>query len=189
MSIAIRPATPADLPAVTRIYAHAVTAGTASFELVPPDEAEMGQRMKAVLDGGFPYFVAEIDGVIAGYAYASFYRTRPAYRFTVEDSVYVDPAIHRRGVGKALLLKLIEACTALGFRQMIAVIGDSEQAASIGVHRACGFSDAGNLRNVGWKFGRWLDTPLMQRPLGAGAQQPAPTSNERSAGAARDSLH
>jgi L-amino acid N-acyltransferase YncA len=165
----IRPATPADIPAITRIYAHAVEYGTASFELTPPDEAEMRRRMQAILDGKFPYFVAEIDGAVAGYAYASFYRTRPAYRFTVEDSVYVAPDTHRRGVGKALLLKLIEACTALGFRQMIAVIGDSEQAASIGVHKACGFEPAGSLKNIGWKFGRWLDTPLMQRALGPGA--------------------
>ena len=165
----IRPATLADIPAITRIYAHAVEHGTASFELTPPDEAEMRRRMQAILDDKFPYFVAEVDGAVAGYAYASLYRTRPAYRFTVEDSVYVAPDTHRRGVGKALLLKLIEACTALGFRQMIAVIGDSEQAASIGVHKACGFEPAGNLKNIGWKFGRWLDTPLMQRALGPGA--------------------
>ncbi len=108
----------------------------------------MSRRMQAILDGKFPYLVAEIDGAVAGYAYASLYRTRPAYRFTVEDSVYVAPDMHRRGVGKALLMKLIEACTALGFRQMIAVIGDSDQAASIGVHRACGFTDAGNLATL-----------------------------------------
>jgi len=154
----IRPATLSDIPAITRIYAHAVTTGTASFELSPPDEAEMTRRMQALLDGKF-----------AGYAYASLYRTRPAYRYTVENSVYVDAAIHRRGIGKALLMKLIEDCTARGFRQMIAVIGDSNQAASIGVHRACGFTDAGNLRNIGWKFDRWLDTPLMQRARGPGA--------------------
>jgi len=169
MSLAIRPATPADIPAITRIYAHAVLHGTASFELTPPDETEMRRRMQAILDGKFPYLVAEVDGAVAGYAYASFYRTRPAYHFTIEDSVYVAPDMQRRGVGKALLMKLIEACTALGFRQMIAVIGDSEQAASIGVHKACGFEPAGNLKNIGWKFGRWLDTPLMQRPLGPGA--------------------
>ncbi len=169
MSVAIRPAKISDIPAITRIYAHAVAHGTASFELTSPDEAEMRKRMQALLDGKFPYIVAEIDGALAGYAYASLYRTRPAYRFTVEDSVYVAPEMHRRGVGKVLLERLIEACTALGFRQMIAVIGDSDQAASIGVHRACGFADAGNLRNIGWKFGRWLDTPLMQRALGEGA--------------------
>ena len=169
MTVPIRPATLADIPAVTRIYAHAVKTGTASFELEPPSEAEMSKRMQALLDGKFPYFVAELDSAVAGYAYASLYRTRPAYRFTVEDSIYIDPAMHRRGVGKALLEKLIEACTTLGFRQMIAVIGDSEQAASIGVHRSCGFAPAGNLKTIGWKFGRWLDTPFMQRALGAGA--------------------
>jgi phosphinothricin acetyltransferase len=169
MIVAVRPAKTSDIPAITRIYAHAVEHGTASFELTPPDEAEMARRMKALLDGKFPYFVAETDGAVAGYAYASLYRTRPAYRFTLEDSVYVTPDMHRRGIGKVLLDKLIETSTALGFRQMIAVIGDSDQAASIGVHRACGFEDAGNLRDVGWKFGRWLDTPLMQRALGPGA--------------------
>ena len=169
MTLAIRPARTSDIPAITRIYAHAVAHGTASFELTAPDETEMRRRMQALLDGKFPYIVAEIDGALAGYAYASLYRTRPAYRFTVEDSVYVAPDMHRRGIGKVLLERLIEACTALGFRQMIAVIGDSNQAASIGVHRACGFEDAGNLRAIGWKFGRWLDTPLMQRALGQGA--------------------
>jgi phosphinothricin acetyltransferase len=128
--------------------------------------------MQAVLDGGFPYLVAEADGAVAGCAYASFYRMRPAYRFTVENSVYVAPDMQRRGIGIALVKKLIEDCTARGFRQMIAVIGDSDQAASIGVHKACGFTDAGNLRAIGWKFGRWLDTPLMQLALGPGATAP-----------------
>jgi phosphinothricin acetyltransferase len=166
----IRPATLADTPAITAIYDHAVKHGTASFELEPPSEAEMTRRMQAVLDGKFPYVVAEIDGKVAGYAYASLYRSRPAYRFTVEDSVYIAPDMHRRGIGKALLQKLIEECTARGYRQMIAVIGDSDQAASIGVHKACGFEPAGNLRNIGWKFGKWLDTPLMQLALGDGAK-------------------
>ena len=139
MTVAIRLAKMTDIPAITRIYAHAVKTGTASFELEPPDEAEMRGRMQALTDGKFPYFVAEIDGAVAGYAYASLYRTRPAYRFTVEDSVYIAPEMQRRGIGKALLEKLIEACTTLGYRQMIAVIGDSDQAASIGVHKACGF--------------------------------------------------
>jgi phosphinothricin acetyltransferase len=128
--------------------------------------------MQAVLADKFPYIVAEGTGEVLGYAYASFYRTRPAYRFTVEDSVYVDPAAQRRGIGKMLLMKLIEQCTVLGFRQMIAVIGDSHQAASIAVHKACGFEAAGNLKNIGWKFGRWLDTPLMQLALGDGAMTP-----------------
>lgn len=165
----LRPASLADIPAITAIYAHAVRHGTASFELEPPTEAEMTRRMQAVLDGKFPYLAAEIDGRLAGYAYASLYRTRPAYRFTVENSVYVAPDMHRRGVGKALLERLIEECTARGYRQMIAVIGDSDQAASIGVHKACGFEPAGNLKSIGWKFGKWLDTPLMQRALGDGA--------------------
>lgn len=191
MSLSIRPAAFADIPAITRIYAHAVKTGTASFELEPPDEAEMAARMKAVLDGKFPYFVAEVEGKVAGYAYASLYRTRPAYRFTVEDSIYIDPAMHRRGIGKALLLRLIESCTALGLRQMIAVIGDSNQAASIGVHRACSFQNAGNLRNIGWKLGRWLDTPLMQLALGEGAATPAkgPDPTLRNGGKSGDSLH
>jgi phosphinothricin acetyltransferase len=166
----LRPATLADIPAITAIYAHAVRHGTASFELEPPTEAEMTRRMQAVLDGNFPYLAAEIGGKLAGYAYASLYRTRPAYRFTVENSVYVAADMHRRGIGKALLQRLIDECTARGYRQMIAVIGDSDQAASIGVHKACGFEPAGNLKSIGWKFGKWLDTPLMQRALGDGAK-------------------
>ena len=166
----IRPASLADIPAITAIYDHAVRHGTASFELEPPTEAEMTRRMQAALDGRFPYLAAEIDTKLAGYAYASLYRTRPAYRFTVENSVYVAPDMHRRGVGKALLERLIEECSARGYRQMIAVIGDSDQAASIGVHKACGFEPAGNLKSIGWKFGKWLDTPLMQRALGDGAK-------------------
>jgi len=166
----LRPATLADIPAITAIYAHAVRHGTASFELEPPTEPEMTRRMQAVLDGKFPYLAGDVDGKLAGYAYASLYRTRPAYRFTVENSVYVAPDMYRRGVGKALLERLIEECTARGYRQMIAVIGDSDQAASIGVHKACGFEPAGNLKSIGWKFGKWLDTPLMQRSLGDGAK-------------------
>jgi L-amino acid N-acyltransferase YncA len=169
MTVTLRPAKTADIPAITRIYAHAVEHGTASFELTPPDETEMARRMQHLLDNKFPYLAAEIDGALAGYAYAALYRTRPAYRFTVENSVYVAPDMHRRGIGKRLLEKLIEDCTALGFRQMIAVIGDSDQAASIGLHKACGFESAGNLKSVGYKFGRWLDTPLMQRALWPGA--------------------
>ncbi|MBV8791749.1 MAG: N-acetyltransferase [Pseudolabrys sp.] len=186
----LRPVTLADIPAITVIYAHAVTHGTASFELEPPGEAEMTRRMKAIIDGGFPYIAAEIDGNLAGYAYASFYRTRPAYRFTVENSVYVAPDRHRKGIGKVLLMKLIEECTARGFRQMIAVIGDSNQAASIGVHRACGFKDAGNLRSVGWKFDQWLDTPLMQLALGPGANTPPPDgASAKGRGSPGDNLH
>jgi L-amino acid N-acyltransferase YncA len=172
MSISIRPATPADIPAITRIYAHAVRHGTASFELDPPDEAEMTRRMRALFDGGYPYLVAEAEEVVAGYAYAGAYRTRPAYRFSVENSVYVAPEAHRRGIGRLLLDALISECEARGYRRMIAVIGDSAQTASIELHRAAGFKLVGAFEGVGYKFDRWLDTVLMQRPLGKGRSAP-----------------
>ena len=168
-SLEIRPTTVADLPSITEIYAHEVREGTATFELVAPDLAEMTRRFQALAGGGFPYLVAELDGSIAGYAYASSYRPRPAYRFTVENSVYLRPATHRRGIGRQLLERLITECETRGFRQMIAVIGDSANAASIGVHAACGFQLIGTHPNVGLKFGRWLDTVMMQRELGEGA--------------------
>jgi phosphinothricin acetyltransferase len=172
MSPAIRAATPADLVAVTGIYDHAVRHGTASFELAPPDASEMARRRQALVDAGYPYLVAEIDGVIAGYAYAGPYRARPAYRWSVEDSIYVAPRLHRRGVGAALLGRLIADAEQSGFRQMIAVIGDSSQAPSIALHRAAGFRTIGTIENVGFKFGRWLDSVLMQRALGPGATKP-----------------
>jgi len=170
MTIAIRPARISDIPAITRIYTGAVEYGTASFELTPPDEAEMARRMQDLLASNFPYLAAETAGELCGYAYAGPYRTRPAYRWTIEDSVYIAPAMYRRGVGRALLLALIEAAEALEFRQMIAVIGDSpKQAASVGLHEALGFRHVGILQNVGYKHGRWLDSMLMQRALGSGA--------------------
>jgi phosphinothricin acetyltransferase len=168
----LRTAAPADISTITRIYAHAVLHGTASFELEPPSEQEMAQRQKALLDGGFPYLVAEINGVVAGYAYAGAYRTRPAYRFSVEDSVYVDPAMQRRGLGRILLAALIDEAQKRGFRQMIAVIGDSAQMPSIELHRRLGFEMIGPIKNVGFKHGKWLDTVLMQRALGEGATTP-----------------
>jgi len=168
----IRPATPADIPAITRIYAHAVRHGTASFELEPPDEAEMTRRQRALLDGGYPYLVAEIDGSVAGYAYAGPYRTRPAYRFSVENSIYVAPQAHRRGIGRVLLDALIVESEMRGYRLMIAVIGDSAQAPSIALHRAAGFKMVGAFEGVGYKFDRWLDSVLMQRPLGKGSSAP-----------------
>jgi len=168
----VRPATPADIPAITRIYAHAVRHGTASFELEPPDEAEMARRQRALLDGGYPYLVAETDGAVTGYAYAGPYRTRPAYRFTVENSVYIAPQAQRRGIGRALLDRLIADCEARGYRLMIAVIGDSAQAPSIELHRAAGFKLVGAFEAVGYKFDRWLDSVLMQRPLGKGSSAP-----------------
>jgi phosphinothricin acetyltransferase len=168
-AVSIRSATPADVPATTRIYAHSVRCGTASFELEAPDQAEMSRRMRALLDGGFPYLIAEIDGAVVGYAYAGPYRPRPAYRFSVEDSIYIDPAAQRQGVGRALLDRLIEECTRRGFRQMIAVIGDSAQLPSIKLHRAAGFRMIGTFENCGYKFDRWLDSVFMQRALGPGA--------------------
>jgi len=170
MTLAIRTVKPADMPAITRIYGHAVEHGTASFELQPPDEIEMSRRMRELTGNGFPYIVAEADGVFAGYAYAGPFRTRPAYRLTVEDTVYIAPHMHRLGVGRALLAALIEAAAARNFRQMIAVIGDSpKQAASIGLHAALGFQRVGILESVGFKHGRWLDSLLMQRELGDAA--------------------
>ncbi len=168
-SLEIRPAVAADLPFVTGIYEQAVLYGTATFELTPPDLAEMTRRFGVLMDGGFPYLVATLEGQVIGYAYAGAYRPRPAYRFTVENSVYLQPAIHRRGIGLQLLQRLIGESEARGYRQMIAVIGDSANAGSIGVHTRCGFQMIGTHPDVGFKFGRWLDTVMMQRALGDGA--------------------
>jgi phosphinothricin acetyltransferase len=168
-SLEIRPAAVGDLPAITEIYDHAVRYGTATFELIPPDLAEMTRRFGVLMEGGFPYFVAALEGRVIGYAYAGAYRPRPAYRFTVENSVYLEPAIHRRGIGLQLLQRLIAESEARGYRQMIAVIGDSANAGSIGVHTRTGFQMIGTHPNVGFKFGRWLDTVMMQRALGDGA--------------------
>ena len=165
----IRPTTAADLPAITEIYDQAVRHGTATFELIPPDLAEMTRRFGVLMEGGFPYFSASLEGRVIGYAYAGAYRPRPAYRFTVENSVYLQPSSHRRGVGLQLLQRLIAECEARGYRQMIAVIGDSANAGSIGVHTKTGFQMIGTHPNVGLKFGRWLDTVMMQRALGEGA--------------------
>jgi L-amino acid N-acyltransferase YncA len=169
-AISIRPAEPRDVAAITRIYDHAVRHGTASFELAPPDEAEMARRQKELFAGGFPYIVAEQATAVVGYAYAGPHRARPAYRWTVEDSIYVDPALHGRGIGRALLERLIAEAERSGFRQMLAVIGDSANAGSIELHRALGFRMVGTFDNVGFKFGRWLDSVLMQRALGKGAE-------------------
>ena len=165
----IRPATEADLPSITEIYEHAVRYGTATFELTPPDLAEMTRRFRALTENGFPYLVAAVDGSVIGYAYAGPFRPRPAYRFTVENSIYLKPAIHRRGIGLLLLQRLLRECEARGYRQVVAVIGDSANAGSIGVHGKCGFQMIGTHPNVGLKFGRWLDTVMMQLALGEGA--------------------
>jgi L-amino acid N-acyltransferase YncA len=167
--IAIRPAAPGDMATIADIYAHAVRHGTATFELDPPSVAEMARRHAELQIGGFPYLVAELGGTVAGYAYAGAYRSRPAYRWTVEDSIYVAADAQRRGIGLALLQRLIVEAEERGFRQMVAVIGDSQQIASIELHRAAGFVLVGTFEAVGFKLGRWLDTVMMQRPLGAAA--------------------
>jgi L-amino acid N-acyltransferase YncA len=174
MSPTIRPSQEDDLPELTTIYADAVLHGTASFELAPPSEAEMAQRRTALIDAGYPFLAAERDGVVAGYAYAGAYRSRPAYRSTVEDSIYVARGARRQGIGAALLPALIAACERLDFRTMIAVIGDRNSAGSIGLHHSCGFREVGILESVGYKHGRWLDCVLMQRTLGRGIDAPPP---------------
>jgi len=170
----IRPSTDADLAAITDTYAQAVLHGTGTFELEPPDAAEMARRRADVLGKGLPWLVAEgAGGRLLGYAYANHFRPRLAYRFCLEDSIYLQPAAQGRGVGTALLAELIAQCEARGARQMLAVIGDSANAGSIGVHRRLGFEHTGVLKASGWKFGRWLDVVLMQRALGVGDSLPA----------------
>lgn len=167
-TIQVRDATEADMAAIRDIYAHHVATGGGSFEYDPPDVAEIIRRRAAVVDAGYPYILAEDAGRVLGYAYAGAYRPRRAYRYTVEDSVYVAEDAHRRGVGQKLLAELIRRCTAEGYRQMIAVIGDSGNAGSISLHRKMGFREVGVIRNIGFKFGRWLDSVTMQLALGDG---------------------
>lgn len=167
--IRVRAAVEDDIAAVRAIYAHEVLHGMVSFELEPPDVQEMRRRYRATREAGYPYLLASLGARVAGYAYAGPYRSRPAYRFTIENSVYVAPWARRRGVAARLLEALISECEALPFRQMVAIIGDSANAASIELHRKAGFRLVGTLRHVGYKFDRWLDTVIMQRELGLGA--------------------
>lgn len=164
----LRAATDADLPAIQAIYAHHVLHGLGTFEETPPDLAEITARRKAVVEKGLPWLVADAGGEILGYAYAGPFRPRSAYRFAVEDSIYVAPSAARRGVGKALLAELLTRCAAWGARQMVAVIGDSGNAGSIGVHSALGFANMGKIAGVGFKHGRWVDVVIMQKALGDG---------------------
>jgi phosphinothricin acetyltransferase len=170
-----RPATPDDIGEIHAIYAHHVLKGLASFEEEPPSEAELRRRFDEVAGRKLPYLVADFGGMVGGYAYCTLYRTRSAYRYSLEDSVYVRPDAQGRGIGKTLLGELIRRSEALGYRQMIAVIGDSANAASIGLHASEGFLRAGTLRSVGFKFGRWVDSVIMQRPLGLGDGTPPAT--------------
>ncbi len=166
--ITVRDFASPDLEPVTRIYEHHTLHGTATFDVVPLSLDEMHVKHEKVRALGLPWLVAEIDGAVIGYAYASLFHARSAYRFTLEDSVYIDPAFYRRGAGRALLNELLARCELLGYRQMIAAIGNSENAGSIGLHAALGFEHAGIYKTVGLKFGRWLDVVLMQRSLGKG---------------------
>jgi phosphinothricin acetyltransferase len=173
-TVRLRPSEEADLERIQAIYAHHVLTGLGSFEETPPDVAEMARRRAATLALGLPYLVAEADGLVLGYAYAAPYRTRSAYRHTVEDSIYVAAEALRRGIGRSLLAELIAQCAAQGYRQMVAVIGDSGNAGSIALHASQGFVRIGLLPSVGCKFGRWVDSVLMQRPLGPGDREPPP---------------
>lgn len=164
----VRASLESDVPAIAAIYAHHVLHGTASFELVPPDAHEMANRRRQVVERGLPYLVTEIDQSAVAYAYAAPYRTRIGYRFTVEDSIYVHPEFVGKGIGRLLLPALIDACAKASCRQMVAVIGGQNNAASIRLHRAFGFQHVGVLKSVGFKFGAWQDTTFMQRPLGSG---------------------
>ena len=171
----VRPATSEDVPAMTAIYRHHVLTGLATFEIEPPDADEMARRFAAIRELGLPYLAAEINGRVVGYAYAAIYRARPAYRNTVEDSVYVHDEHAGQGVGSALMPALITGCAAAGRRQIIAVIGDSANFGSIKLHEKFGFKHVGMLPAVGFKFGRWVDSVLMQRETGDG-QRTLPTT-------------
>ncbi|MBL8805903.1 MAG: N-acetyltransferase [Rhodospirillales bacterium] len=163
-----RDSTEADIPAIQAIYAHHVRHGLASFEEIPPAAEELAQRRRAIVEKGLPYLAVDVDGKLAGYAYAGPFRPRSAYRFSVEDSIYVAPDLAGHGLGRVLLGALIDRATLWGARQMVAVIGDSANAASIGLHTRLGFRMVGSFRSIGFKLGRWVDSVMMQRELGEG---------------------
>ncbi|HMM85681.1 GNAT family N-acetyltransferase [Azohydromonas sp.] len=169
-ALLIRPSVDGDVDAIAAIYAHHVLHGSGTFETEAPDPIEMRRRRDDVHAKGLPWLVADDGGVVVGYAYANHFRPRHAYRYCLEDSIYLRPDAAGRGVGRALLAELIARCTAAGARQVLALIGDSANLASIGLHRACGFVSCGRIDAAGWKFGRWIDVVLMQRPLGDGAR-------------------
>jgi phosphinothricin acetyltransferase len=164
----IRPSRDEDVAAITAIYAHHVLTGTGTFEIEPPTEADMANRRADVLAKGLPYLVVEDGGRVIGFAYCNWFKPRPAYRFSAEDSIYMASDAHRKGLGKALLAELCTRAERAGVRKLLAVIGDSANTGSVGVHTALGFSHVGVLKSCGWKFDRWLDVVMMEKPLGAG---------------------
>jgi phosphinothricin acetyltransferase len=168
----IRPSQPADLPAITAIYAGHVLGGTGTFEIDPPTQADMAGRREDVLAKGLPYLVLVENGEVLGFAYCNWFKPRPAYRFSAEDSIYLAPAAAGRGLGRALLAELVAQAERVGIRKLIAVIGDSANAGSIGVHRSVGFTSVGTLRSCGWKFNQWLDVVLMEKAIGGGDRSP-----------------
>ena len=168
----IRPSREEDIPAITAIYEHHVLYGTGTFETEPPTIAEMTARRADVLAKRLPYLVAEDNGRIAGFAYANWFKSRPAYRFSAEDSIYLADGLHRKGLGRAMLAELLAHCEAAGIRKMIAVVGDSENLGSVGVHLALGYTEVGKIESCGWKLGKWRDIVIMQKTLGAGNLQP-----------------
>ncbi len=173
----IRPSREDDLPAITAIYAHHVLHGTGTFETEPPSTADMTARRADVLAKGLPYLVAEEAGAVVGFAYGNWFKPRPAYRYSVEDSIYLAPAVGGKGLGRALLAELLARCEAAGIRKIMAVIGDSANAGSVGLHRALGFTQVGIVESCGWKMGAWRDIVIMQKTLGAGnALPPADTA-------------
>lgn len=164
----IRPSRDEDVAAITAIYHHHVLTGTGTFEIAPPTETDMASRRADVLSKGLPYLVVEDEGRVMGFAYCNWFKPRPAYRFSAEDSIYMAPDVHRKGMGRALLTELCAQAERAGVRKFLAVIGDSANAGSIGVHTSVGFSHVGILKSCGWKFDRWLDVVMMEKPLGAG---------------------
>ncbi|MBK6385712.1 MAG: N-acetyltransferase [Rhodoferax sp.] len=170
----IRPSRDEDIAAITAIYAHHVLNGTGTFEVDPPSVADMTSRRADVLSKGLPYIVAEEAGQVIGYAYCTWFKPRPAYRFSAEDSIYLAPGVHGKGIGRALLAELAAQAERVGIRKLIAVIGDSSNAGSVGVHRSLGFEHVGILKSCGWKFDQWLDVVLMEKALGQGDSTPAP---------------
>lgn len=168
----IRPSHDHDIPQITAIYSHHVLHGTGTFETEPPSVADMTTRRADVLAKGLPYLVAQQDGVVVGFAYGNWFKPRPAYRYSVEDSIYLAPDLHRRGLGRALLAELLARFEAAGIRKVMAIIGDSANAGSVGVHRALGFTQVGVVESCGWKLGAWRDIVIMQKTLGAGDTVP-----------------